>query len=178
MHDIFITGANGVFGRATIAQLVTRKVSVLALVSNPDSAASIEALGATALAGDLRDRKTVRRGIAQAPILYHIAPAYMHDEIAVGKAILADAKRARLAHVVLQGVSYPYVRSVDFHWAKAVMEEALAESGLPFTVIRPVQLMQNLEWSLGKILASGQYGLPYAPERRISSSLSVSGSGS
>lgn len=164
---ILISGANGTAGRSVIAHLVRRGATVRALVSNPDSARSIEALGATPIVGDMRDAEVQRRALAGIATFYHIAPGLMVDELAVGQQFIAHAQEEGIERFVLHGVSYPYAPNIEFHWTKMKLEAELLKSGLAFTIIRPTQFMQNITWSLPQILQSGEFALPYAPEKRM-----------
>ncbi len=164
---ILISGANGTAGRAVIAQLVARGAPVRALVSNPASARSIEALGAAPVVGDMRDADVQRRALAGATTFYHIAPGLMAGELEVGRQFIDHARAADIERFVLHGVSYPYAPNIGFHWAKMELEAALLKSGLAYTIIRPTQFMQNITWSLPQILQSGEFALPYAPDKRM-----------
>ena len=164
---ILITGANGTAGRSVIAHLVQRGVRVRALVSNANSARSIAALGADPVIGDMLDADVQRRALAGIATLYHIAPALMADELEVGRQFIAHARDEGVERFVLHGVSYPYAPAIRFHWTKMKLEAELLKSGLAYTVIRPTQFMQNITWSLPQILATGEFALPYAPDKRM-----------
>ncbi|NNE85625.1 MAG: NmrA family NAD(P)-binding protein [Alphaproteobacteria bacterium] len=150
-----------------ITHLARRGVTVRALVSNAQSAQSIEAFGATPMVGDMRDPEVRRRALAGISTFYHIAPGLMAEELDVGRQFIAQARGEGIKRFVLHGVSYPYAPNIDFHWTKMKLEVELLKSGLAFTIIRPTQFMQNITWSLPQILQLGEFALPYAPERRM-----------
>jgi len=164
---ILIIGANGTAGRAVIGQLAKRGTVVRALVSNADSARAIEAIGADPVIGDMRDAGVIRAALADIETVYHIGPALMPDELAVGRQIIGLASEVGVGRFILHGVSYPYAPNIDFHWTKMELEAELLKSGLGFTIIRPTQFMQNITWSLPQILESGEFALPYAPDKRM-----------
>lgn len=164
---ILIIGANGRAGRAAIGQLAKLGAPVRALVSNAESARSIEALGAQPVIGDMRDAGVVRGAMADIETVYHIGPGLMPGELAVGRQIIDLASEAAVHRFVLHGVSYPYAPDIEFHWTKALLEAELLKSGLDFTVIRPTQFMQNITWSLPEILETGEFALPYATDKRM-----------
>jgi len=164
---ILISGANGTAGRAVITHLVRRGAPVRALVSNANSARSIEALGAEPVIGDMRDAEVQRRALAGIATLYHIAPGLLAGELEVGRQFIAQACDEGIERFVLHGVSYPYAPNIDFHWTKMLLEAELLKSGLAYTIIRPTQFMQNITWSLPQILESGEFALPYAPDKRM-----------
>lgn len=164
---ILIIGANGRAGRAAIGQLAKFGAPVRALVSNAESARSIEMLGAQPVIGDMRDAGVVRGAMADIETVYHIGPGLMPGELAVGRQIIGLASEAAVHRFVLHGVSYPYAPDIEFHWTKTLLEAELLKSGLDFTVIRPTQFMQNITWSLPEILATGEFALPYAADKRM-----------
>ncbi len=164
---ILISGANGTAGRAVISHLARRDVAVRALVSNPTSAASIAALGAAPVVGDMRDGEVLRHALEGISTVYHIAPALIADELEIGRRFIGLAQERGIERFVLHGVSYPYAPTISFHWTKMQLEAELLRSGLTFTVIRPTQFMQNITWSLPQILDSGEFALPYDPDQRM-----------
>lgn len=164
---ILITGANGTAGRAIIKHLAGRGDTIRALVSNENSARAIAQDGVEPVVGDMRDSEVQQRALAGAATVYHLGPALMPEELDVGRRMIAHARQAGVARFVLHGVSYPYAPPIEFHWIKMKLEAELLKSGLDFTIIRPTQFMQNITWSLPQILESGEFALPYAPERRM-----------
>lgn len=164
---ILISGANGTVGRSVIRHLARQGVAVRALVSNAQSAQAIEAIGATPMVGDMRDPEVQGHALAGISTFYHIAPGLMAGELDIGRHFIAQARSEGIERFVLHGVSYPYAPNIDFHWTKMKLEVELLKSGLAFTIIRPTQFMQNITWSLPQILQSGEFALPYAPDRRM-----------
>jgi len=70
---VFITGATGWIGSATVDELLSTGHHVIGLARSADSARSLESKGATALRGDLDDLDSLRRGAAQADAVVHLA---------------------------------------------------------------------------------------------------------
>ncbi|MGP3785184.1 NAD-dependent epimerase/dehydratase family protein [Paenibacillus sp. 1A_MP2] len=60
--NVFITGATGWIGSATVDELLRAGYKVVGLARSDVSAASLEEKGATALRGDLDDLDVLRRG--------------------------------------------------------------------------------------------------------------------
>ena len=113
----------------------------------------------------MRDSEVRRRALSGIATLYHIAPGLMAEELEVGRRFIAQAREEGIERFVLHGVSYPYAANISFHWTKMELEAELLKSGLAFTIIRPTQFMQNITWSLPQILQSGEFALPYAPDK-------------
>jgi uncharacterized protein YbjT (DUF2867 family) len=54
------------------------------------------------------------------------------------------------------------------HWRKLRVEEALLESGLPFTILQPTAYMQNILAGWDAITQRGVYMVPYPVKTRLS----------
>ena len=73
MTTVFVTGATGVLGRATIPQLLASGYSVSALSRSEANDAAIRALGAEPVRGDLFDPNSLSRAVAGADAVLHLA---------------------------------------------------------------------------------------------------------
>jgi nucleoside-diphosphate-sugar epimerase len=73
MTTVFVTGATGVLGRATVPQLLASGYTVRALSRGEASDATIRALGAEPVRGDLFDPDSLSRGLAGADAVLHLA---------------------------------------------------------------------------------------------------------
>ncbi|MDN3357408.1 SDR family oxidoreductase [Actinomadura sp. DC4] len=72
MH-VFITGGSGLTGPAVVAELITAGHTVTGLARSDAAAARLEALGASALSGSLRDLDRLRKGAEDADGVIHMA---------------------------------------------------------------------------------------------------------
>lgn len=100
---VVVTGGSGYIGSAVIEQLVARGDTVVALARTPEAAARVEALGATALQGELTDAETLTTAATGADAAIHLA--------ATGDANAAAADLAA-AKALLAGLSgKPYVHT-------------------------------------------------------------------
>ncbi len=70
---VFVTGASGWIGSATVDELLSAGHSVLGLARSDASAAALEEKGATVLRGDLDDLDALRKGTADADGVVHLA---------------------------------------------------------------------------------------------------------
>lgn len=71
-----VTGANGFVGAQVVRELLRRGHEVLALVGADQDAASLDGLPVEIRDLDLRDRESVRRGLAGAETVIHAAATY------------------------------------------------------------------------------------------------------
>jgi uncharacterized protein YbjT (DUF2867 family) len=163
-----VIGASGAIGLPTIRHLVKRGAKVRALSSNESSAANLKALGvAETVIGDLTSDADVKRAMAGAMSVMHIPPRFREDEAEIGLRVLKAAMEAEVGHFVFSSVFHPQMRDMDHHFNKLVVEEALIDSGLAFTIMQPAMFMQNIRLEWPGIRDRGIYSRPYSPDQRM-----------
>jgi uncharacterized protein YbjT (DUF2867 family) len=165
---ILIAGASGAVGVPTIRHLVKCGAHIRALSSNEKSAANLRSLGvAETVVGDLTRDDDVRRAVDGVASVMHIPPRFREDEAEIGVRVLEAAMDARVGHFVFCSVFHPQMRDLDHHRNKLVVEEAVIESGIPFTILQPAMFMQNLRVEWPVIRERGVYQRPYSPDRKM-----------
>ena len=85
---------------------------------------------------------------------YLIAPNFHPDEPAYVGQALAAMTAAGVSRVVYHSVASPYVPEMPHHLGKAVSEDLVRRSGLPWTILQPGAYLQNLD-------LSGPFEVPY-----------------
>src|SRR5829696_7356516 len=73
MIAVFVTGATGVLGRATVPQLLASGYTVRALSRGEANDATIRALGAEPVRADLFDPDSLSRAVADSDAVLHLA---------------------------------------------------------------------------------------------------------
>lgn len=165
---ILVIGASGAVGVPTIRHLIKRGAAVRALTSKPESAERLRRLGVSeTVLGDFRKAEDLGRAMAGVDAVIQIPPRFTEDEAQIGLNAVAAAKEARIGHYVFVSAFHPQMRQMDHHWAKLLVEEAVIESGLSFTILQPAMFMQNLRVEWPAIRKSGVYARPYSPERKM-----------
>jgi len=166
---ILVTGASGKTGRALIRALVAKGQAVRALVRRAEQVEPIEALGAEQIiVGNMRDETAMWRAAQGVRAIYHICPNVHPDEVAIGKAAIAAARAAGVEQFVFHSVLHPQTEAMPHHWNKLRVEEALFESGLPYTILQPAAYMQNVLAGWDAIVARGVYSVPYSTQAPLS----------
>jgi uncharacterized protein YbjT (DUF2867 family) len=165
---ILITGASGAVGVPTIRHLVKRGAKIRALTSKEGSAAHLKSLGvAETVVGDLTSDADVARAVKGAASVMHIPPRFREDEATIGLRVLKAAQAEKVGHFVFCSVFHPQMRDLDHHANKLLVEEALIDSGLPFTILQPASFMQNLRVEWPAIKDRGVYLRAYSAKQKM-----------
>ena len=166
---VLVTGAGGKTGKAVISALAARGVTIRAFVRREAQAAEAKTLGAAdAAIGDLRNAAAVQAALHGVRKVYHICPNVHPDEIEIGQVVIGAARAAGVEQFVFHSVLHPQTEKMPHHWHKLGVEEALLESGLPFTILQPAAYMQNILVGWEAISQRGVYTVPYPVETRLS----------
>jgi nucleoside-diphosphate-sugar epimerase len=108
---VFVTGASGWIGSATVDELLGAGHQVVGLARSDESAASVGARGATVLRGDLDDLDSLRRGASESEGVIHLAnkhdfgPESDRAERAAVQTILAALEGTGRPFVIANGLS-------------------------------------------------------------------------
>jgi nucleoside-diphosphate-sugar epimerase len=104
---VFVTGASGWVGSATVAELLEAGHQVVGLARSDHSATALEAKGATVLRGDLDDLDALRRGAADADAVVHLANK--HDWSNPAESNRAERAAVETLAETLVGSDRPFV---------------------------------------------------------------------
>ena len=104
---VFVTGASGWIGSATVDELLGTGYQVVGLARSDGSAASLEAKGVTVLRGDLDDLDALRRGAADADAVAHLANK--HDWNNPAESNRAERAAVETLAEALAGSDRPFV---------------------------------------------------------------------
>jgi nucleoside-diphosphate-sugar epimerase len=104
---VFVTGASGWIGSATVDELLAAGHEVVGLARSERSASALEATGAAVLRGDLDDLDALRRGAADAEGVVHLANK--HDWANVAASNRAERTAVGTLAEALDGTGRPLV---------------------------------------------------------------------
>lgn len=166
---ILVTGAAGKTGLALLRALKKRGAPTRAFARREAQIADLKSAGASEVAvGDLENLKDLDGALSGIDSLYLIVPNVHPREIEIGEAVISAAQAAGVGRMVYHSVLFPQLESMPHHWRKLRVEEALIQSGLPFTILQPANYMQNILGYWDEIVRTGVYRLPYSPASRSS----------
>ena len=104
---IFVTGATGFIGRATVSELLGAEHQVLGLARNDAGAEALKRLGAEVHRGDLSDLDSLRAGARASDGVIHLA--FIHDFHRYAQANEADRNAIQAMTGALEGSGKPFV---------------------------------------------------------------------
>lgn len=104
---VFVTGASGFIGSATVNELINAGHTVIGLARSEASAAKVKAAGAEALMGELTDLDILKKGAAEADGIIHTA--FVHDFSKFLEATQIDAAAINAMGEVIMGTNKPFI---------------------------------------------------------------------
>ncbi|VBB04894.1 Hypothetical protein LUCI_0100 [Lucifera butyrica] len=142
---ILVTGANGKTGQAIIRNLLSKGEKVRAFVHKAEHIQALKSLGVQeALAGDMMDQAAVNEAFKGIRAAYHICSAVNPDEVQIGQIAINAARSAQIEHFVYHSVLHSVLQDLPHHQKKLMVEEIVVNAGIPYTIIQPAILMQNI----------------------------------
>ncbi|MFE6486720.1 SDR family oxidoreductase [Streptomyces sp. NPDC057757] len=155
---VFVTGGTGVVGTALVSELCSRGVEVSVLTRSAEKADALPD-GVRGVVGDLLDYNLLLEEFGAADAVYLNLPVG-EAETYQGMLAVDAARRAEVGHLV-------YVSTQDLEnlftpphcGVKVAVEKSLKASGVPYTILRRSELMQN-DVGAKDMLLMGVYGIP------------------
>ena len=154
---ILVIGATGNTGSALVGALRGQNIDVRAFVRDEKKAQGLKDQGAEIYVGDLGKPDTIPGAFEGIDKAYFVT-WNGEDAEAQGLAFVEKAKAVGNVHVVHGGArGYEESRLIKQH---RVVDKALQESGLPWTILRPTMFMQLTMMFADSIKKDGAF---YAP---------------
>ncbi|WP_165969217.1 NmrA family NAD(P)-binding protein [Actinomadura sp. KC06] len=155
---VFVTAGTGTIGTALVGELRNRGAEVSVLTRSEDNAAALPD-GVRGVVGDLLDLKLLGEEFAAADAVFLNCPIG-EAETYQGMLAVDAAKRAGVGHLVYVSTHDPEELFTPPHCAvKLVVEKAIKASGVPYTILRLNEFMQN-DILAKEMLLAGINGIP------------------
>jgi NAD(P)H dehydrogenase (quinone) len=156
---IAVTAASGHLGRLVLADLLKRGVpaaDIRAVVRTPEKVADFAAQGVQVVEGDYTNPEGLAQALAGADKLLLISSAGPNaDRWEHHKAAVAAAGQAGVGHVVYTSIPQADTNTIGFAWVHKDTEQAIRESGLPYTFLRNNWYWENVTGSLAGSVEHG-----------------------
>jgi uncharacterized protein YbjT (DUF2867 family) len=164
---ILVIGSTGTVGSEVVRQLRERDAPVRAFVRSREKGAQAEAAGAEIAVGDATDAAALDAALQGVERVFFVLPA-SPDQVGQETDVVDAIVRAGAPPAVkLSVISADPGSPVRFAAAHGRVEELLGEAGVPHTLLRPTDYMQNaFRWA--PMFAQGTVYLP-VPDARIAS---------
>ncbi len=146
---VMVTGATGKQGGAVTKALLKRGYSVVALTRNPASRAAItfHNEGVRIVVGDMTVPDSLAGAMIGVDIVFAMSTPFQSDhgsEVAQGVNVTDAAKAAGVRHIVFSSVASANKNTGIPHFdTKYKIEQHIAGSGIPYTIIGPTAFMEN-----------------------------------
>ena len=163
MSVIAVVGATGTIGSRLVARLAARGHEVRAIARNPGAPAD----GVEPFAADLTELDEAVAALEGATRVYLTPPEAGDDPLALETKVSHNVIDAAAQHDVEHLVMHTAVRANRGDTGsrlldnKTGIEQAVADSGLGYTILRPAWFLQNL-WGARDYFEQGIVSLPWA----------------
>ncbi len=160
--EILVTGATGNVGGAVISNLTAMGANVRALVRDESKTQGLRDAGVEVVMGDLLTPETLDAAFRGVHKVFLVTPVSANSGSMASNAIAA-AKRAgsphivRLSAVALNSAGDSPARVTRQH---AEIDAELKASGLPYTILRPHNFMQNTLMAAQTVASEGAVYMP------------------
>ena len=158
---VLVTGGTGMLGRAVVAELVGRGLPARVLSRRPgvDEPAGVERV-----VGDLTTGAGLDAAVDGVTAVIHCASAPgspQEDVVAAGRLLLA-ARQAGVPHLVYISIVGVDAIPYSYYRAKLEVEELIAASDVPWTILRTTQFHQFVPPLLQRLTVGGVTIVPSA----------------
>jgi uncharacterized protein YbjT (DUF2867 family) len=143
---ILVGGATGRQGTAVVDELLARGYRVRGLTRKPDGkkALALKSRGVEVVQGDYADMDSLRAAMDGIDRMFFYS-GFSRNEVAEGQNVIAAAKEAGIEQLVYSSGAAAAPGNGLQGASKMLVEIALVESGVPYTVIRPVAFLENFD---------------------------------
>lgn len=140
---VAVIGAVGQTGKPLVRALSRRGARVRALVHrmHPDHPETPD--GVDAVAVELSDRRRLSMALEGVAVAYYIPPVFNGAERRFGANVIAAARAVQLPRLVYHSVLHAATPAMPHHQRKSLVEVAVRESPLAWTIIQPAMYAQT-----------------------------------
>lgn len=169
---ILVTGATGRQGGAVARRLLEKGQRVRVMTRSPEKARGLKRMGAEVVRADFDDYRTLEKAVKGARGAFIMSTPYEKGpgtEVEQGRAMVYACLDEGVQYVVHSSVCCADRDTGIPHFeSKHDIEEYIRESGLKYTIVRPVSFMENfVSPGVRALLEEGTLSLPLDPETSL-----------
>ena len=167
---IAITGATGQLGQLVIEQLLNTVPAnqIVAIVRNPAKAEALSQQGITVRQGDYADESTMTSALKGVDKLLLISSSEVGQRATQHQNVINAAKAAGVKFIAYTSLLHADKSPLGLHVEHVATEKALAESGIPYALLRNGWYTENYLASAPSALEHGVF-IGAAGEGKIAS---------
>lgn len=170
-RKILITGASGQQGGAAVPYLLAYGHGLRVLTRDPGKATGMRESNVDVVHGDFTNRGNLKKALDGVDGVFLIPPSDEGPkaEATHGKAMIDACAEKNIGHIVYSSVCCADKKTGVPHFeSKYEVEEHLKESGLSYTILRPVWFMEHFASSWFRpSIEKGVLSAPLRPERPL-----------
>ena len=159
MPTYAVTGATGPFGRHAVDTLLARGVpagDVVAVVRTPAKAADLAERGVQVREGDYDRPETLAGAFAGVTHLLFVSASEVGRRVPQHTAIVEAARAAGVGRIAYTSILKAGATSNPLAPEHEATEAALAESGVPHSLLRNGWYLENYTGQVGRYVATGE----------------------
>lgn len=142
---VLVTSSTGLTGKAVVRAMASRGIEIRAMVHSSGKSDEMLRIGASeTFVGDIVSYDDLTVAMKGMDAVYYICPTAREDEAEIGKMAVFAAKDSRIARFIYQSVLHSIEPELPHHCRKLVVERALVDSGLAYSIVQPAPFMQNI----------------------------------
>ena len=152
---ILITGATGRIGRRVVERLARAGKDVRVLVRNPKKAAQLLPSNIDVHHGDLNDLAAINTALRDVEAVLLLSPVAPDQVRLQGNVVEAAASSSKPYIVKISGLGTSLDSYIDSGRWHAETELQIQDAQLPYTFLRPLFFMQNLQFQFESARSTG-----------------------
>ena len=156
---ILVVGGTGNVGGEVVKQLLSRNASVRIMTSSPDKVSKLSS-DVEGVVGNVQDKDSLKAAMKNTDCVFFVTPFSEHED-RDGINVVEAAKAVGVRRIVYSSVHRLEDIPEAPHFAQKIpVENAIKESGMAYTLLRPNNFYQNDVWFKTPIMDYGIYPQP------------------
>lgn len=159
---LLVTSAGGKTGQAIVKAFSQAGLPVRAMIRSKIDTSKLTEIGAKEVCfGDLINASDVLGSMEGCDAVYFICPNMNKHETQFGANVIDAACSLNVNRLIFHSVLHTQVQDLEHHWNRLFVEEAIVESGIPYSILQVGSYYQNMLPGWEKMIKTGVHAMPY-----------------